>query len=99
MDTLKPHEKFGSVNKKEEGIMNFRYSVALNGTVNFRLFIKKFSVFLQMLIPPREVFKSIYTNGPDKAMATHSSTLAWKIPWTEESGRPQSMGLLRVRHD
>ena len=34
-----------------------------------------------------------------KAMATHSSTLAWKIPWTEEPGRLQSMGLLRVRHD
>ena len=35
----------------------------------------------------------------EKAMAPHSSTLAWKIPWTEESGRQQSMGLLRVRHD
>ena len=33
------------------------------------------------------------------AMAPHSSTLAWKIPWTEEPGRLQSMGLLRVRHD
>ena len=32
-------------------------------------------------------------------MAPHSSTLAWKIPWTEEPGRLQSMGLLRVRHD
>ena len=32
-------------------------------------------------------------------MATHSSTLAWKIPWTEESGRLQSMGSLRVRDD
>ena len=31
-------------------------------------------------------------------MATHSSTLAWKIPWTEESGRLQSMGSLGVRH-
>ena len=30
-------------------------------------------------------------------MAPHSSTLAWKIPWTEEPGRPQSMGSLRVR--
>ena len=29
---------------------------------------------------------------PGKAMATHSSTLAWKLPWTEESGRLQSMG-------
>ena len=32
-------------------------------------------------------------------MAAHSSTLAWKIPWTEEHGRLQSMGLQRVRHD
>ena len=31
----------------------------------------------------------------EKAMATHSSTLAWKIPWTEEPGRLQSMGSLR----
>ena len=34
-----------------------------------------------------------------KAMAPHSSTLAWKIPWMEEPGGLQSMGLLRVRHD
>ena len=36
---------------------------------------------------------------PEKAMAPHSSTLAWKIPWTEKPGRLQSMGSLRVRHD
>ena len=36
---------------------------------------------------------------PEKAMAPHSSTLAWKIPWTEEPGRLQSMGLHRVGHD
>ena len=35
----------------------------------------------------------------EKAMASHSSTLAWKIPRTEEPGRLQSMGLLRVGHD
>ena len=35
----------------------------------------------------------------EKAMATHSSTLAWRIPWMEEPGRLQSMGLLRVGHD
>ena len=35
----------------------------------------------------------------EKAMATHSSTLAWKIPWAEEPGRLQSMGSRRVRHD
>ena len=35
----------------------------------------------------------------EKAMAPHSSTLAWKIPWTEEPGGPQSMGSLRVGQD
>ena len=34
-----------------------------------------------------------------EAMATHSSTLSWKIPWTEEPGRLQSMGSLRVGHN
>ena len=35
----------------------------------------------------------------EKGMATHSSILAWRIPWTEEPGGLQSMGLQRVRHD
>ena len=35
----------------------------------------------------------------EKEMATHSSILAWKIPWTEEPGRLQSMGSQRARHD
>ena len=35
----------------------------------------------------------------EKKMATHSSTLAWKIPWMEESGRLQYMGSQRVGHD
>ena len=35
----------------------------------------------------------------EKGMATHSSIPAWEIPWTEEPGRLQSMGLQRVRHD
>ena len=37
--------------------------------------------------------------NPEKAMATHSSTLAWKIPWTEGPGGLQSMGSLGVGHD
>ena len=37
--------------------------------------------------------------SPGEGMATHSSTLAWKIPWTEEPGGLQSMRSLRVRHD
>ena len=35
----------------------------------------------------------------EKALVTHYSPLAWKLPWTEEPGRLQSMGSLRVRHD
>jgi len=40
-----------------------------------------------------------YRIVPEKAMALHSSTLAWKIPWMEEPGRLQSMGSQRVGHD
>ena len=40
-----------------------------------------------------------WSDGTEKAMAPHSSTLAWKIPWTEEPGRLQSMGSWRVSHD
>ena len=50
-----------------------------------------FSHFLSFL-PPIYIF-------PEKAMAPHSSTLAWKIPWMEEPGRLRSIGSLRVRHD
>ena len=35
----------------------------------------------------------------DEGMATHSSILIWRMPWTEEPGRLQSMGLQRVRHN
>ena len=41
----------------------------------------------------------MYSIQSEKAMAPHSSTLAWKIPWMEEPGMLQSMGSLRVRHD
>ena len=41
----------------------------------------------------------LHSQHAEKAMATHSSTLAWKIPWMEEPGRLQSIGLLRVGHD
>ena len=48
----------------------------------------------------REFQKNIYLCFiAEKAMAPHSSTFAWKIPWTEEPGRLESMGSLRVRHD
>ena len=48
---------------------------------------------------PNPVLGNVDAHQPEKAMAPHSSTLAWKIPWTEEPGRLQCMGSLRVRHD
>ena len=42
---------------------------------------------------------TFHFHAQEKEMATHSSTFAWKIPWTEEPGRLQSMGSLRVGHD
>ena len=44
----------------------------------------------------KKLFDGDYIQGREKVMAPHSSTLAWKIPWTEEPGRLQSMGSLRV---
>ena len=64
-----------------------------------------------MGLPGDSVVKNLPANGGDtslipdqedpleKEMATHSSTLAWKIPWTEEPGKLQSMGSLGVGHD
>ena len=42
------------------------------------------------------IYMYTYTHTSEKTMAPHSSTLAWKIPWMEEPGRLQSMGLQRV---
>ena len=41
----------------------------------------------------------IWDDPLEKEMATHSSILAWRIPWREEPGRLQSMGSQRLRHD
>jgi len=44
-------------------------------------------------------FREVYYIQIEKEMATHSSILAWRTPWTEESGRLQSMRYKRVGHD
>ena len=44
-------------------------------------------------------FLTVIISWMEKAMAPHSSTLAWKIPWTEEPGRLQPMGSRSVGHD
>ena len=48
--------------------------------------------------PPKFCLSPIYPTNTEKAMAPHSNTLAWKIPWMEDPGRPQSMGSLGVGH-
>ena len=45
------------------------------------------------------IYLNTFSMYGEKAVAPHSSTLAWKIPWMEEPGRLQSMGSLRVGHD
>ena len=45
------------------------------------------------------LFGTLYASVSEKAIAPHSSTLAWKIPWAEEPGRLPSMGSQRVGHD
>ena len=42
---------------------------------------------------------TFYFHALEKEMATHSTVLAWRIPWTEKPGRLQCMGLHRVGHD
>ena len=68
----------------------------------FYLSVWKFLVHI--LLKPRlenfeHYFDSMWEEYKEKAMAPHSSTLAWKIPWMEEPGRLQSMGLWRVGND
>ena len=54
---------------------------------------------LKFMVQNRNYFCTNLANSLEKAMAPHSSTLAWKIPWMEEPGRLQSMGSLKVGHD
>ena len=49
--------------------------------------------------PGKPELKETHVLQSEKAMAPHSSTLAWKAPWTEKPGRLQSMGSRRVGHD
>ena len=53
--------------------------------------------------PPARQEKQVRSLGREdpleESMATHSSILSWRIPWTEEPGQPQSVGLQRIRQD
>ena len=55
--------------------------------------------YCRIWIPNYGLIAQPLCEGSEKAMAPHSGTFAWKIPWAEEPGRLQSMGSLKVRHD
>ena len=54
---------------------------------------------MKILMPGLFHFLTGKKKNSEKAMAPHSSTLAWQIPWTEEPGKLQSMGWLGVGHN
>ena len=73
----------------------------ISGSSNFSkpsLYVWKFLVHV-LLKPSLKEFVDYRASMLEKAMAPHSSTRAWKIPWTEGPGGLQSMGSLGVRHD
>ena len=83
IDSVKIGRKFPSAFSCKNGKLAFEISLHI-------------SVFHNKCSPTRE---TIWLNLTNVAMAPHSSTLAWKIPWMEEPGRLQSMGSLGVGHD
>ena len=64
--------------------------------IDYKMFTEK---LFDHMAKDAKIKLTILTINPEKAMATPSSTLAWKIPWTEEPGRLQSTGSRRVRQD
>jgi len=63
------------------------------------IYIPSKYIYIYIYTPKIHLYIYTHTHTKEKAMAPHSSTLAWKIPWTEEPGRLQSMGSRRVGHD
>ena len=75
------------------------HEISLRMNLCMKCLFTYFLHFLNDFVCNYWVVRVLYTLIMEKAMATHSSTLVWKIPWTEEPGGLQSMGLLRVRQD
>ena len=80
--------------------MKYYSTIKRNSSDSVLMRWMKLEPIIQNEVSQKEKHKyCILTHVSEKAMATHSSTLAWKIPRTEEPGRLQSMGSLRVRYD
>ena len=82
-------EKPGRLQSMESERVGHDWATSLSFTKWFLIFVS----------PLTQVQSLCWEDPLEKEMATHSSTLAWKIPWTEEPGRLQSTGSQRVGHD
>ena len=84
------------------------YCPMANNQKKFKFMERLLQSYVNLFNPPSNPLKQIHPSNKNRvtdienrlgAMAPHSSTLAWKIPWIEEPGRLQSMGLQRVGHN
>ena len=76
-------------------VLHFQFQI----TMVYCLYMGSWLTSIHSLGILQSCYDCLIVSESEKAMAPHSSTLAWKIPWTEKPGRLQSMGSLRVGHD
>ena len=89
---------FGAVSSKRFCVQSTRGSLCLFLSSKESLYLIKHLILMNRIWKGTLNCRKL-RDTPEKAMAPHSSTLAWKIPWTEEPGGLQSMGSWRVGHD
>ena len=82
----------------KEKYQGFPHGTILRNVKHVTVTIPMYCFIVQRIYNVPEICRTLFLLV-EKEMATHSSTLAWKIPWTEEPCRLQSMGSQRVRHD
>ena len=80
---------------RTEQLSLFKLSTSCGAKVNYFIFLRSF----KLLTNKRDDNYLFLTELLEKAMATHSSTPVWKVPWSEEPDGLQSMGSQRIGHD
>ena len=79
-------------------LLRILFSINLNGTIRGLPWVAQMVKNLSAM-PETQVLSLGWEDLLEKEMAIHSSILAWRIPWTEEPGRLQSMGSQRLEHN
>ena len=72
-------------------VRSYSQGVDINFSPDMLVGIKEYVILVHLFIQLQQVLVVVHGIFPEKAMAPHSSTFAWKIPWTEEPGRLQSV--------